>query len=98
MHGRSPCGSQVTAAMVVACKCRVACCQALESAVLAFKLDKCWKEAGFRPLLDGQQVGLPQLLCSTEQKRLTGNTTCRHGEYACVSIIKCQHGSIKASL
>ncbi|KAL3159903.1 hypothetical protein ABBQ38_010300 [Trebouxia sp. C0009 RCD-2024] len=35
---------------------RVACCKGLESAVLAFKLDKCWKEAGFRPLLDGQQI------------------------------------------
>ena len=23
---------------------------------MAFRLDKCWKEAGWRPLLDGQQV------------------------------------------
>ncbi|DBB02922.1 TPA: hypothetical protein ACH3X1_013524 [Trebouxia sp. C0004] len=35
---------------------RVACCHSLESAVMAFKLDKCWKEAGWRPLLDGQQI------------------------------------------
>ncbi|DBA72537.1 hypothetical protein WJX79_010559 [Trebouxia sp. C0005] len=35
---------------------RVACCHSLESAVMAFKLDKCWKEAGWRPLLNGQQI------------------------------------------
>jgi hypothetical protein len=36
--------------------CRVACCHSLESAVMAFKLDRCWKEAGWRPLLNGKQV------------------------------------------
>ncbi|DBB09878.1 hypothetical protein WJX82_001683 [Trebouxia sp. C0006] len=35
---------------------RVACCHSLESAVMAFKLDKCWQEAGWLALLDGQQI------------------------------------------
>ena len=71
--------------MVVACKCRVACCQVLDSAVLAFKLDKCWKEAGFRPILDGQQVGLRLLLCYTEHW-LLGKATWCHKEYALKSV------------
>lgn len=88
-------GDEVTAVMVAACDCRIACCQGLESAVLAFKLDKCWKEAGFRPLLDGQQVGLSRLLCSTEQSRLLSLHSVVPQE-ECLE--KCQRGSIKASL
>ena len=79
--------------MVFACKCRVACCrvaccQVLDSAVLAFKLDKCWKEAGFRPILDGQQVGLRLLLCYTEHW-LLGKAK-QHG------VIKSTHGKVSA--
>lgn len=29
--------------------------------MLAFKLDMCWQEAGWRPLLDGQHVSDPGL-------------------------------------
>ena len=77
-----PYDDEKTALMAVACNCRIACCQVLESAVLAFKLDKCWKEAGFRPLLDGQKVDPSLMLCSFEQHRLLGITTLCNRDYA----------------
>ena len=49
------------ASNVLLFECRVTRCQQIERAVAVFKLDKCWQEAGWRPLLDGQYVSNHQL-------------------------------------